>query len=129
MIRELLAFVTPRFIENAPQRFFATVPEHLSFSDAILRGCQLTHPNSAVYLSKGGACVLGAAVVGAGWTDRSWDPMRPGGREFYERYFGPLGELHNLYANAYGRRTSFERDFANGISREEIARRFKALGR
>lgn len=86
-----------------------------------------TRESSSVYLTGGDrACAMGAAVVGAGWKERSWDPMRVSGRQFYERHFGPLGTQHDLYYKRY--KTSFEQDLCRGLSREAIAARFKALG-
>lgn len=124
MIRELLAFIAPSFVPNELKPLEVT--EKLSFSDAILRGCMVTRESAAVYLTGRGACVMGAAIVGAGWKERSWDPMREAGRKFYEINFGPLGTQHELYYARYG--DSFERHLSHGISRETIAARFKALG-
>lgn len=122
MISEMLAFVLPKFVPDEP-----STTTGLSFSEAILRGCQTTtsYPNS--YLNNESACVLGAAIRGAGWIGLHWHPQLTTHRAFYERHFGRYGVMHDAYYHAY--RSNFERDLLQGMPREVIAQRFQAIGR
>jgi hypothetical protein len=123
MIHELLAFVMPRFfVPNEPHQVRV-----LKFSDAILRGCKGTVADGHQYLSYEHACVLGAAIKGAGWTAPNWHPAIGSHMAFYQRHFGYYGDMHRAYLGRFG--TNFERDLYTGtLSREEIARRFRVIG-
>jgi hypothetical protein len=91
------------------------------FADALLRGCAMTTPISNEYLDgKGGACAVGAMLVGLGEVEilDSFIPSDVVGRI--------EDGLEGTYRRKYGRYV-FEDNDSGEYTREQIAARIAAL--